>query len=167
MKTCFRFFLATAFLLGLSNAYAQVTDTAQATITIVQAITVTQQVGEDLRFDQANPGAALQTVAATDATRSAKFDITAEPSTAMTFSVQETAIGLDTAGGGGNCSGTAPASSNQTCLRVDTFTTDPATGASTSAGGALTVAIGATRTALADPTDSGSYSATFTLDVSY
>lgn len=153
----------TAMLVGMGLMHQEVaraaSDTAQAVMTVLASLSITQV--SDLTFSDAEAGAAAETIApgsAEDA-NNASFDVAGEPNTAYTITLPADATVTMITGGGG---------ANET-IAVNSFTSNPAAGANglLDGSGAQALYVGATRAALGASQVAGSYAATFTVDVVY
>lgn len=133
------------------------TDTADAIVTVEAAIAITQQA--DLDFGTVVQGDAAGTVAPGDAT-AAEFLVTGQPSTAYTITLPANSTVVMTTGAGDTA---------QRQIAVDDFTSNPAAGANGALDGSgeQTLRVGATHAAIAADQETGSYSATFTVEVVY
>jgi hypothetical protein len=132
-------------------------DTATANCTVVAAIGIAQV--SNLEFGTDSAGAVAKTVApgTADNAENASFAITGEPSTAYTITLPSD--GTVVMGNGGT------GANNE--IAVNSFASFPATTGTLDGTGAQTLLVGATRAALGGAQNSGSYSATFTVDVVY
>jgi hypothetical protein len=150
-------FVIGAVLVSQRTVRAASTDTesANATATIIQSIAITKT--RDLDFGEAAPGDPAKIVAPADGT-SAEFDVTGEPNHAFSITLPASATMLR--------SGGTPGTPEDEIL-VNTFTSSPASPSALTGAGTRTLNVGATRAAILGAQNTGSYSVSFDVTVTY
>lgn len=151
-----KLFLFAVVALSFVGASAMAESTASASANALSTIYASIAIAKtrDLNFGSGAPNDGAKTVAATDATNSASFNVTAANGAAYNITLPTT-INMITGAGG----------ANQT-IAVNTFTSSPATSA-TGTGSAQALTVGATRAAISATQVTGSYSGAFTVTVTY
>jgi len=149
-KLVFCILLSIAFNSRDANSASTATGTGTAKTTVMASITITPVAGSALDFGVASPNDVAKVIAATDATKAQKFDITGQANTAFTITVPA------------SVTMTGPG----TAITVNTFTSTPASPV-LNASGTLTIGIGATRSAIPANQVAGAYTGAFSVTVSY
>lgn len=165
----FMFLIAVMVSLTATAAFAaqnSATTSATANARIIIAISIAKN--SDLNFGDVVPGGTAGTVVVDPAAvrtssggvslgsgaavTAATFTVNGQPSAAYTINVNPASINVSNGGGG--------------AMTVDTFTSNPASPGTLSAGGAQTLAIGGTLNVGASQA-TGTYSGTFNVTVAY
>lgn len=157
-KKLLRFTVVTVLAATASLSYAQAASTtANATASVIAAIAISKT--SDMDFGEGIQGDGAQ-VMAPGGSGHASFGVTGEPNRAYTVTLPADGDVTLTTGDGVGATKQLP---------ITSFTSNPAAGANglLSGGGAQTLNVGATRSAIAANQVTGAYTATFTVTVVY
>lgn len=146
------FFLAFVFILNSlvhENSYAA-SGSATATVTVIQALAIAKT--QDLGFGVGAPGDGTKTVLPADST-AAIFNVTGQPNQPYTITLP-TSLNMVRTGG-------------TEIIVVNTFTSNPSATGTLNGSGAQTLRVGATRASIPLGQILGTYTGTFTVDVTY
>ncbi len=148
----------TALVFGMKNDALAAQSIAQALQKVIAKLDIAKV--SDLDFGEAPQGDVAKTVApgASENGENASFNVVGEPDRTFTISLpEEGTVKLETDGGG---------AANKE-IAVSSFASFPATTGQLSASGSQMLFVGATRAALLDNQQTGSYSGSFTVEVIY
>lgn len=147
--------LMTLFSSVIGRAGSSASTTAQALATVIASINISRT--QDLNFGQAAPGDGAKTVGSADTINSAAFSVTGEASKVYTITLPSSTVTMTTSGG----------STADRQIDITTFTSNPSSTGTLASNGTQTLYVGATRAAVRNTQETGSYSGTFTVTVAY